>query len=294
MNIQKIYFFLLAGLLFLQGNAQVSLCYKLKKNDVFKVQQHSMQVITQEILGNKQEVTNNIVGTMNFTVKEVLDDSYEIEMVFLDLKLSMRSSELGEMVKIDATASNEDPQAKVFNGLINYPITIKMKTNGDILSVENSDSLIENMLTSADIKDEFIRELMKTSLEKEYGSKALSESYKQMTFFYPDKEVKVNDRWENTYTGQLSANSTWKLHSVDSIEAVITGKAKVKMNLEEPDVSMVLEGTQETKLITNLKNGFLKEMVVEAFAKGSSKISQIGDKDIPTTIKSKITYNLIK
>jgi len=296
MSFKNTCFLAVLFLIYSNSNAQVSLCYNLEKNEVFEVKQYATQIISQEIPGEeRQEIINDIEGTIQFSVKEVMTDSYVLEMRFLDLKLAMSSNLAGTILDIDANKVNQnDPQSKIFNGILNFPIIISMKKDGNILSVKGGEALIDNMLTTANIKDEFTLELMKTSLENDFGSKALADTYKQMTYFYPNKMVKVNDTWENNYSGELTASNVWELLSIKNNEAKILAEGTVFMDIENPGILMSLKGMQEIELTTNMTNGFLKKMVINSIANGSSKVEELGDTAIPTTIKSKITYNLIK
>ena len=135
--------------------------------------------------------------------------------------------------------------------------------------------------------------MMKKSLEKEFGSEALSNSYKQMTFIYPQTNIKIGDTWQNTYTGKLTARNTWTLNELNDENAMISGESLVEMNITEPATTMKLNGTQETTIVTCLESGFIKNMTVSGLSKGTSTITQMGDQEIPTTIKSTITYELI-
>ncbi|NAS30293.1 hypothetical protein GTQ40_04870 [Flavobacteriaceae bacterium R38] len=296
MAVKNTYFLILALFIFTSSSAQFSLCYNLKKNDVFEVKQEATQIISQELSTDEnQEITNKIEGVIRFSVKDVQTDQYTIEMQFLDLKLNMSSNSVGNIIDIDAHKVNpEDPQSRIFNGILNFPITFSMKKDGNIISVDGGDALVANMLAAANIEDEFTLELMKTSLKNDFGSEALAESYKQMTYFYPNQMVNVKDTWENNYNGELTACNVWELTAINDDEAHLMAKGTVTMAIENPGVLMSLKGEQQIELTTNTTNGFLKNMVINSTAKGNSKVEQLGEASIPTTIKSKITYNLIK
>ena len=64
-------------------------------------------------------------------------------------------------------------------------------------------------------------------MEKEFGSKALSESYEQLTYIYPLEKVEVGDSWQNKYTGNLIADNTWKLAALTDGIATISGTGDV-------------------------------------------------------------------
>ncbi|WP_411031977.1 DUF6263 family protein [Spongiimicrobium sp. 3-5] len=283
--------FLYSSVLF----AQTSLQYNLKQGEVFTVKQDAVQIITQELEGAAHEITNVINGILEFKVVALAKDSYEIELRFKDLNLSMTSSIQGELMNVKASEVIEgDMQSKIFNSLLNSPVMLTLARTGDILQVIGGDSLVSKMADASGIEDEFSLNLMKKSLEKEFGSEALSNSYKQMTYIYPDEPVSVGSTWENSYTGKLNTKNSWALDEITAAQAMISGKAEVVMDIKEPATTMLLNGTQQTKITANLDSGFIQKMEVEGLSEGFSTITQLGEQEIPTKIKSTITYELIE
>ncbi|WP_297762570.1 DUF6263 family protein [uncultured Muriicola sp.] len=275
--------------------AQEKLQYNLKKGDVFLVKQVARQAIVQEIEGASHEILNDISGVMEFKVVEKNSDSYAIDITFEDLIMTMTSSIQGVLMDIHAKeVDSNNIQSRIFNSLLNVPIHIVLANNGDILEVQGGDSLVVKMTEASGLQDAFSLNMMKASLKKEFGSEALSNSYKQMTYIYPDKDITVGDTWENTYKGKLTAQNVWKLDSVTSKNAIISGIATILMEIKEPATTMLLDGKQDTSITTDLNSGFIVKMKVEGVSKGYSTIAQLGDQKIPTTISSTVTYELIQ
>ena len=135
--------------------------------------------------------------------------------------------------------------------------------------------------------------MMKKSLESEFGSEALSSSYEQMTFIYPENKVKIGDEWVNAYSGKLTSKNVWTLRELTSENASITGVADVQMDVTEAATTMKLSGSQETQITTDLRSGFIKKMTVMGFSEDTSTMTQMGNQEIPTTIQSTTTYELI-
>ncbi|MEK6155618.1 DUF6263 family protein [Flavobacteriaceae bacterium 3-367] len=274
---------------------QTSLRYQLNTGDVFTIKQDAEQIITQELDGAAHEITNQISGILEFKVIGEKEETYLIELTFRDLNLRMSSSIQGLLMNVNAKEIVEgDMQSKVFNSLLNTPVQLSLAKTGDILAVQGGDSLVTKMAQASGLEDEFSLNLWKRSLSKDFGSEALSNSYKQMTFIYPVAEQKIGNSWENEYAGKLSAKNTWTLDEVTTENASISGISQIIMDVKEPATTMKLSGTQQTKIITVLASGFIKSMQVEGLAKGVSTVAQMGDQEIPTTIKSKITYELIQ
>ncbi|MGB6150648.1 MAG: DUF6263 family protein [Pricia sp.] len=268
--------------------------YTLQKDDVFTIQQNAEQIITQELDGASHVITNNIDGILEFKVLAERDSAYDIALTFKDLNLKMTSSIQGELMNVSAKTVDEDNmQSKVFGSLLNRPVQVRLAKNGDILEVTGGDSLVSKMAAASGLEDEFSLNMMKKSLKKEFGSEALSNSYEQMTFIYPKKPVDVGDSWENAYKGKLSATNNWTLEALSDEEGSISGTANITMDVTEMATTMKLSGTQQTKITTEPSSGFMKKMTVEGESKGVSTMTQMGDQEIPTTIKSTITYELM-
>ncbi len=282
--------YLYSSLLF----GQTTLQYNFSKGDVFKVKQEAQQIITQELDGTSHEITNTINGILEFKVASELEESYIIELTFKDLNLTMSSNIQGNLMNVNAKEVIEgDMQSQIFNSLLNNTVLLTLTRTGDILGVTGGDSLVAKMAEASGIQDEFSLDMMKKSLESEFGSNALSNSYKQMTYFYPTEAMAVGDSWENNYEGKLSAKNSWTLNKVTDKNASITGKADIVMAINEPATTMALTGTQETTIITDLLTGFILNMKVDGISEGTSTIVQMGDQQITTILKSTITYQLI-
>lgn len=276
------------------GSAQTTLEYKLEKDAVFTIKQNAEQIITQELDGATHELTNNIDGILEFKVLGARDSTYDIALTFKDLNLKMISSIQGELMNVRAKEVNEDDmQSQIFNSLLERPVQMVLAKTGDILEVNGGDSLVMKMAEASGLEDEFSLNMMKKSLQKEFGSEALSNSYKQMTYIYPSRPVKIGDRWKNAYSGKLQANNSWMLKELSAKNATIDGTAEVIMDVTELATTMKLNGTQQTQILADLASGFIKKMTVEGLAKGTSTMTQMGDQEIPTAIKSTITYELM-
>ncbi|MBT8177756.1 MAG: hypothetical protein HKP60_01340 [Eudoraea sp.] len=275
--------------------AQTNLQYKLKEGDVYKVKQEASQVISQEMEGAVHEITNRVSGLLEFQVVKKRDTTFEIDLFFRDLNLQMTSSIQGELMNVNAREVKEnDVQSKIFNSLLNEPVHIVLRNNGDILEVTGGDSLVAKMSGASGISDEFSLNMMKKSLEQEFGSEALSNSYEQMTFIYPNAPVRVGDSWKNKYLGKLSADNSWQLEAVTDTSATIRGDARVTMDIAEPMSTMKLAGTQSTWIKTDLHSGFIVSMKVEGTSEGVTIMAQMGNAEIPTRIQSITTYELIQ
>jgi hypothetical protein len=281
----------LQGLLF----GQTSLGYNLNEGEIFIIEQEAEQQIIQSLEGTSHELTNRISGVLHFRVLKAEDTGYLLEFMFKDLDFQIESSLQGMLLDIHAAEPDPaDTQSQVFNAMLNVPVEMKLGRHGKILEVIGGDSLVSTMVKQAGLADEFNKTLMRKSLEREFGSRALAQSYEQMTYFYPDSPLNVGDQWENGFEGRLTSSNTWRLDSLNLEKAVIRGKATIAMKTADSSSTMYLEGTQETMILADRPSGFLQEMHVQSKASGISTSAQTGDLEIPTTITSNVIYRLIE
>ncbi|MEL6306319.1 MAG: DUF6263 family protein [Bacteroidota bacterium] len=274
---------------------QQKIGYNLKVNDSFKILQKAEQLITQELEGSKHEITNDLEAVFTFTVMGKTADAFDIKLVFKDFGMKSTSNLQGTLVNVKASEPVEgDMMSQMFKGLIDYELNLTLLANGKIESVDGGGAMIDNMIQSAGVEDDFTKNLMRKSLEKEFSSGGLAKSFEQMTFFYPDVAVEKGSTWENTFSGKLKAENTWQLDEVNSDAITITGKGTITVDTNESGTTMALAGNHDYTIVTNTENGFITTIETTSFASGHSKMTQLGDVEIPTSIKSTVTYELIQ
>ena len=275
-------------------NAQNALEFRLNVGDNFTVLQEAKQLITQDINGVDQIIENDLAGVMYFEVIEKTKENYTLSMSFKRLKMLMSSPSLGELSNSDTeSADSSNVTNMLFKGILNVPITVVMEKSGKIKSVTGGDKLISNMFTSAGIDQPEIIEEARGQMEKQFGSEALSNSFEQMTYFYPENQNSSQKLWTNSYKGSLSAKNTWSLEENSTEKVEITGKATTTMTTIDENVIMTLTGNQQTTVIVNPKNGWFKEITVTGENTGDA-LFQSQNMTIPTQIISTITYKILE
>lgn len=272
--------------------AQKKLQYNLKVGDNFTVEQVAQQYITQNLEDAEQVLENHLIGVMNFEVVEVTKENYTLLMTFKRLKMLMSSPTLGELSNSDTdTDDTSDIATMLFKGILNIPVTLIMEKSGKITSVTGGDKLIDNMFTSAGIDDPEIIAASREQMEKQFGSEALSSSLEQMTYFYPIDSVSVGDEWTNNFSGNLSAKNVWTLDSMTDEITLISGNSNTTMSTIDENISMILSGNQESKIVVNPKNGLFNSITITSNNAGNTLL-KTQNMTIPTQINSTITYKI--
>jgi hypothetical protein len=292
---RKTLLFLGFCLLMLEGAiAQSALEYRLEEGDIFTVEQQAEQLIVQSLEGTTHQLTNRISGVLEFRVLKEQDSSYLLEFKFKDLIFQIESSLQGVLLDIHASEPDAtDLQSRIFSAMLDVPVQMELNRKGRILAVSGGDSLVARVVREAELPDSFSQTMMRKSLEQQYGSNALAESYEQMTYFYPNHPVQVGGTWENRFEGKLRAQNIWHLDGMDTDTTLISGSASIEMEMVDTSSSMKLTGKQTSSIQANPNNGFLREMRVDSQAEGYSLTAQTGDLKIPTTITSNVIYRLI-
>ncbi|MEM8999273.1 MAG: DUF6263 family protein [Bacteroidota bacterium] len=276
-------------------HGQKDLKYLLKEGDLFTVQQKATQVIVQQFDGNIHEMTNDLQASYDFQVTSVNGQGFEMTLVFRNFSMLSTSNLQGEIINVNtAEVTSGDIMSAMFHVLKDYELHMDMDIHGKVLAVRGGNELIQKMIEAGGIEDGFTIELMKKSLENDFGSEKLAKSFEQMTYFYPTERVMVGDSWKNSYNGDLSAENTWTLEKMNAATTAISGVAAVVMDTENSGTVMSLSGTQETSIIAKTKSGFIEKMTVNGWVEGVSTMAQMGNVEIPTSIKSTITYQLIQ
>ncbi|MCO5725307.1 DUF6263 family protein [Robiginitalea marina] len=274
--------------------SQVMLEYRLREGDVFTFEQQAEQRVSQTLEETTQVLTNRISGILQYRVLKVREKGYLLEFLFRDLVFQIEDGQGGILLDVHASEpQNGDAQSMVFNALLNVPVQMEIDRKGKILQVSGGDSLVSQVIQKSGVPEGFARTVMRKSLEQEYGSEALARSYEQMTYLYSGTPVQVGDQWRNAFGGKLQAKNLWRLDSLTTDRASISGKAEVTMRVEEPSMTMELTGKQESTLSTDRHSGFILEMRVTNQARGISTLSQTGPLEVPTVVTSNVVYRLI-
>ncbi|WP_313113123.1 DUF6263 family protein [Aequorivita sediminis] len=290
-SIYYIVFFLILGSLH-NVTAQEKLQYNFKKGDVFMIEQNAIQNITQNIDDNQHLMTNTLYGIFKMEVVNVLDSKFVLDVNFETFKLKIDSNIYGVLTDIDTSipANDDNIEAKIFEGLVGPKFQMILLPTGEIESITGTENLVEGMINNTEDIDDFTKAMMRKSVEKEFNNHDMVESMQQFTFIYPEKLVKINETWENTYTGDFTANNTWMLKNYSTTKINLESDAITKLNTTEDSVIMELSGNQKTKAVTNSATGFIETMTVTQQLEGVSIALDMNNIEIPTTLTSTITY----
>jgi len=290
MSFKKLY--LLALLFGFTGTikAQTYLGYNLKVGDTLKISQISKQEIVQKMNDQEHKIVNNLGGDYLFFIKSETDSSYVIDFKYDSFFMKTTSNLAGPIFDVDTRKeiSEDDIEGKIFKGLTQTALEINMLKTGKIISLVGTENLINNMINDLEL-DSFTMEVMRESMRKEFGGESLIESLGQFTYMYPNKTVNIGDSWQNKFKGDMKANNTWQLDSVDK-NLHISCSSDIALTSEDETITMILNGTQQSVITSDKTTGWPTDAIITSTAKGISIMQGMENVEIPTTIISTTTY----
>jgi len=273
--------------------SQEKIQYNLKKGDVFKIEQVAIQNIVQKMDSTEHFMTNSLSGIFVMEVVNVADHKFVLDINFETFKLKTESNIYGVFSEVDTSippTDEEDIEAKIFQGLIGPKFQMVLLKTGKIESLTGIENLVYSMIDQVEIEDDFSKAMIRKTVEKEFNNQDMLESLQQFTYIYPETKVEVNQTWNNSYSGAVTANNTWKLISYSKGEINLEANATVQLKTNEDSVIMELAGTQQTEVTTNTASGFIKSMVVTQQTEGITIVKDMNNLEVPTTLTSTITY----
>lgn len=271
--------------------AQNLLQYRLKIGDSITINQQATQDIAQDEAGKPHNIQNILEENYTFRVMAKTDSTYILNFKFNSFKLKTTSNKFGVLADIDTKKALvvEDTEGRVFSGLTAAVLEIEMAKSGKILRVSGTENMINSMISQAGIEDEFTKQLMIESMKSDFGSTSLSNSFEQLTHIYPENPKATTTSWTNTFTGDFNTVNTWAIDKItDAI--FLNAKCTLSMNIQDEHTNLLLNGTQQIKVIANKANGFIKEMTVTAKAQSAKDLNN--PERQPTIINSKTTYKI--
>ena len=167
---------------------------RLKKGDVFKMENTTDQLIEQDIMGQTQEQHQVMKYTLSYEVADVVNKVYIMKITYLAVSAMMDTP----MGKMEYDSENHDggdisPMLKGFAALPGKHFEIKVNQMGKTIEVNGTDEMLDQLVQEFDLPDESTREQLRESLKRQFGDKALKSNMESAMAFYPGRPVNTGD-----------------------------------------------------------------------------------------------------
>lgn len=217
--------------------------------------------IVQEIAGQKMDITMGIKGGMTYLVKTVNDNTYDLEVRYKHLNMTMQLPQMTLQFNSEES-DKEDVFSQILAEMIDKPFYIKIAKNGKIEAVKNIEALFTSAFNKFSLSEAETLQV-KNQLSKAYGEEAFKGNMEMATAIFPDSPVAIGDKW--TITTKLVSEMTADINTIYEFKAehkdhyLIQGKSKI----ETIDKDAYIETTAGMPMKVNLTGVMVSEIKVD-------------------------------
>lgn len=237
----------------------------LKKGETYSVLSNMKMDMVQKAMGQEMPIKMNIITGNSYKVLTSDKEGYTLEGKYNYIGNNV--DVMGQSMKMASDIKDENPANKMFAAMVNIPYTMKVKNNGEVISVEGYEKIMEAMKNAL---PENIREQTASQFGKTFSKEQVSQGLKSTFFAVPPKAVKLGDTWEAVYVTQnngvdLTNKMNCKLESVDgqAYKISYTGSfvAKEGSNIEQNGMKLEvkkMDGTMTGVLLLDKNTSWVK------------------------------------
>jgi hypothetical protein len=216
------------------------------------------------IAGQESNITMTALYSMNVT--SIDNNIRSITTAYKSMRMNMQMA--GMTIDIDSdkpTADNGENDMtknplgmmnKVVAGMIGKKFVIKVDEEGKVLEVTGFERIFSDMIDSMGL-DEQTKATAAASFKEQFSEQNIKDQFAQVFTIFPNKEIKVGDSWEKTFStgGKMAAtfNNTYTVKEIDGDHVSLTTKSKISSNGTGQDLS----GTQSGNLLVDSKTGLM-------------------------------------
>ena len=303
-NMKKLLFILLLipGLLMAQSKKAVMLEYSFKTGDVIEMEQQTVQLISQNLMGMSQDTKNEISGIMRFEVKEVNGKDARMEAQYQSIKSNV-SSAMGA-VSMDSDGDEATTENRIMKSLVGRPFQFTLTSSGQVKDIENSENLITGLddlgLDAATLTN------LKQSLGQQYTGQGLKGTLEGGFVQYSNDKVKPKNEWQSEVLAgasfPLKTTNMWKLEKHNGKEASVNANGNIITTDKDKTFPLQmgmkgktdLSGSQEIQSTVNVQNGWPTELKIKNTISGTLIILAgamlPNDMDVPMEIKTESIF----
>lgn len=241
--------------------------FKLEKGKTYPLVtlQQDKQSITAPN-GQSQSGTSETRDEMSFKVNDFKNGVYDITINLLGKKSTQTAN--GQTVTVDTKGVEPKEEQlkmmyKVQKALVGNTLQMKMKENGDVVSITGFDPIYTkiNAAVAGTLKDAKQKKAFESSFKESFSEASIKEQFTKNLKLIPAKGVKVGGTWtetENaTLDGSVKLTTTYKLLSVGN------GIAEINVS-----------GGIPKKTEKNAQNGITHSMSSELSQSGTITLDQ--------------------
>ncbi len=282
---KKILFIALAALTIIscQGGKEV-LTLNLEKGTTYYQTSNSQANIVQTISGNEMNLNMNIYGTTSFKVLDETNDTYEMEVRYLDLVLGIKMPQ-GAMEFSSKNPQEGDYMSMALGTMIDKPFFLTLSKSGKPLKVTQFDAILNQMIESFDQIPPMQMEQLTSQIKESYGEESIISNLEIAMAVLSEEPVAIGSKWNMSteiktgFKGNIEVEYSYDNQTDETINLSGVGSISTTDSTE-----VVMAGGMET---TNSLNGsFTSTIVLDAKTRWIKKAEVVQDIKGTTTILS--------
>jgi hypothetical protein len=262
--------------------------FDLKKGDVYQVSSVANLVVSQEVMGQKMDIIQNISTVESLEVLEVNNGIYKMKGTTEKMKIEVDAGMGGKQV-MDSDGS--DQMAEVSKAMVGKSYFFYMDQFGQLQSFEGLDEM------SAAIKTDLDKTIIGQAGQSEQVMTMMNEETIRttlgnlLTIYSPEGR----DNWEHTSSVSLNnlPTSIMSKRYYDGTSTIMSaGELTVSGTTENMGMSIQADLAGSVNMIYDLMdNGMPSKVQVQQDAEGKASTQGI---DIPMTIETKSTITVTR
>ena len=308
-NIVKFFLLLLPAILISScGNdgKEYLLEYKLAEGEIHNQKTVTDMKINQSFMGQKMVVSTLMSMNTTFEVIEATDDKYTLDVKYTEIKADMDMGSGMPKISLDSNTADEvaspDNLSPIFKAATGVPFTVVINRQGEAVSFDGTDKLIESMTAAFDpLIGEDVKARIFKQFEQQFGEESFKSNFKRSMEYFPSHPVKTGDSWDISIDIKtqidMKIDMKYTLKSVTDNVAVITGQGVVTATTDDftdagngIGTKTTLNGTQTATITVNMNNGMLTKSEFVMNAMGETEVEAGGQNmKIPQTWEVNIT-----
>lgn len=212
-----------------------------------------------------QESNISITALYSMNVSAVEGNVRDITTSYKSMRMNMKMMGMTFDIDSDKPIDNGDTDVtknplgmmnKVVSSIIGKKFIIKVDDEGKVLEVQGFEKILTDMVDSMGV-DGDQKAQVEASLKDQFSNQSIKDQFAQVFTIFPNKEVKVGDTWEKSFStgGKMAGtyNTKYTVKSIEGNHVTLTTDTKIS----SVDVEGGLSGTQIGNMIVDSKTGLM-------------------------------------
>lgn len=253
------------------ADEQITLELNLEPGQSITVEMLTRQDIDQTVQGQALNMDQTIGLT---SLYEVLDrpsasGGYWMRMTYTHC----RFKQTGQMGEIDFDSDRDEGEvplmARGFSGLVGQSLVIEFKPDGEVVTVEGIEVMLEKMIDAMDLPEGPAKDAARQVMEEQFNPESLKQMMAMSAGVYPGKPVGLGDAWDDqqSLAGMvpMTVDSRYTLAGFDDQTASLDVSGQISPQLDaeafkidQAQMMTKMDGTQTGKVVLDRQTGWVK------------------------------------